>query len=47
VRDERDANRTSAPLRPASDALEIDSTDLSINQVFEKAKQFIDKKLFV
>lgn len=46
ARDHRDANRTTAPLRPADDAFEIDSTSLNISQVFEKAKQFIDKKLF-
>nr|WP_136252237.1 (d)CMP kinase [Ningiella ruwaisensis] len=46
ARDERDSNRSSAPLKRADDALEIDSTVLSITQVFEKAKQFIDSKLF-
>jgi cytidylate kinase len=46
ARDERDANRTTAPLRPAKDAFEIDSTQLNITQVFEKAKEFIDSKLF-
>lgn len=46
ARDERDANRTTAPLRPAEDAFEIDSTELSITQVFEKARTFIDKRLF-
>ncbi|MFC4699324.1 (d)CMP kinase [Glaciecola siphonariae] len=46
ARDERDANRTTAPLVAAEDAFEIDSTDLNITQVFEKAKQFIDSKLF-
>lgn len=46
ARDVRDATRATAPLRPAEDALEIDSTHLDIKQVFEKAKQFIDSKLF-
>lgn len=32
-RDERDSNRASAPLRPAADALYIDSTALSIAEV--------------
>jgi cytidylate kinase len=40
-RDERDRNRAVAPLRPAEDALVIDSTDLSIkavlNQILEQA----------
>jgi cytidylate kinase len=44
-RDERDRNRTTAPLVAAEDALEIDSTALDIKQVFEKAKDFIDSKL--
>lgn len=34
-RDERDANRAIAPLVPAADALVIDSTDLTIEQVVE------------
>ncbi|MFC3121766.1 (d)CMP kinase [Agaribacter flavus] len=46
VRDARDAGRVTAPLRPAEDAYELDSTGLSIAQVFEKAKEFIDNKLF-
>ncbi len=36
ARDERDRNRAVAPLKPADDALVIDSTDLSINQVVEQ-----------
>lgn len=46
ARDERDANRTVAPLKPADDAFVIDSTSLSIVEVIEKAKDFIDSKLF-
>jgi cytidylate kinase len=46
ARDDRDESRITAPLRPADDAFEIDSTNLSIAQVFEKAKQYIDRKLF-
>jgi cytidylate kinase len=46
ARDERDANRKTAPLRPAEDAFQIDSTELNITQVFEKVKVFIDSKLF-
>lgn len=45
ARDDRDANRATAPLRPAADAFEIDSTHLNINQVYEKARQFIESKL--
>ncbi|WP_105901856.1 (d)CMP kinase [Vibrio gangliei] len=44
-RDDRDRNRAVAPLRPADDALVIDSTSLSIDDVVEKALQFIESKL--
>jgi len=36
-RDERDANREVAPLRPADDATIVDSTGLSISEVLEQA----------
>lgn len=35
-RDERDANRSVSPLRPAPDAIVLDSTDLGIEEVFQK-----------
>jgi cytidylate kinase len=35
-RDERDANRKVAPLRPAEDAIMLDSTELSIDEVFKQ-----------
>lgn len=35
-RDERDSNRAVSPLRPADDAIVIDSTSMSIDQVFTK-----------
>ena len=38
-RDERDRNRSASPLLPAEDALVIDSTNLSIEQVVEKILQ--------
>ena len=44
-RDERDANRSASPLVPAEDALLIDSTDLSIEQVVEKIFQAAQKAL--
>ena len=37
VRDERDSNRSAAPLKPATDAVIIDSSDLNISQVLEIA----------
>jgi cytidylate kinase len=45
ARDDRDRNRTTAPLVPAEDAFELDSSVLNITQVFEKAKNYIDSKL--
>ncbi len=44
-RDERDRNRAVAPLRPAVDALVLDSTSLSIDEVMEKALRYIESKL--
>jgi cytidylate kinase len=45
VRDERDSNRTFAPLVPAEDALVLDSTQLDIKQVFEKINEFVNVRL--
>jgi cytidylate kinase len=36
VRDERDMNRSAAPLKPADDAQVIDSTGLGIEEVFDR-----------
>ncbi|HCH02350.1 MAG TPA: (d)CMP kinase [Vibrio sp.] len=44
-RDDRDRNRAVAPLRPADDALVIDSTLLSIEEVVDVALKFIESKL--
>ncbi|ODP98703.1 MULTISPECIES: (d)CMP kinase [Salinivibrio] len=44
-RDDRDRNRAVAPLRPASDALVLDSTSLSIDEVIAQALAFIESKL--
>ncbi|MDP5253678.1 MULTISPECIES: (d)CMP kinase [unclassified Vibrio] len=44
-RDDRDRNRAVAPLRPASDALVIDSTSMTIDEVVAKALQYIESKL--
>ncbi len=38
-RDERDSQRAVSPLIPAEDAIVIDTSDLSIDQVFEKVLQ--------
>lgn len=45
ARDERDSNRSVAPLVPAENAIVIDSTELSIEQVLEKIEFIIDEKL--
>ncbi|KII79723.1 (d)CMP kinase [Vibrio renipiscarius] len=44
-RDDRDRNRPVAPLRPAEDALVLDSTTMNIDEVVEKALQYIESKL--
>jgi cytidylate kinase len=44
-RDYRDRNRTVAPLRPASDAIEIDSTSLTIDEVVLQVVDLIKLKL--
>ena len=41
ARDSRDQSRSVAPLRPAEDAVIIDSTDLSIDEVFDKVVSLI------
>jgi cytidylate kinase len=44
-RDDRDRHRPVAPLRPAEDALVLDSTSMNIDEVVEKALQYIESKL--
>ncbi len=43
TRDKNDSQRETAPLKPAPDAIEIDSTYLSIDQVVEKMLKIIGK----
>lgn len=43
ARDEQDSNRSVAPLRLAEDAVLIDTSDLSIDQVIGKIKQYMDE----
>ncbi|MFT4020703.1 MAG: (d)CMP kinase [Acinetobacter sp.] len=45
ARDKRDMEREVAPLKPATDALIIDSSELSIDQVFQCMVEFIDSQL--
>jgi cytidylate kinase len=41
IRDDRDMNRATAPLKAAADALTIDSTSLSIEEVVETIIEFV------
>ena len=45
ARDERDRNRPIAPLKPAEDALLLDSTTLSIDEVIQQALCYIRTKV--
>ncbi|HWZ52200.1 MAG TPA: (d)CMP kinase [Granulicella sp.] len=40
-RDERDRNRTESPLKPAADAIIVDSTSLTLEQVLEQVEQIV------
>lgn len=40
-RDERDSNRSVAPLRPADDAIVLDTSDLTIDQALQKSIEII------
>ncbi|MEO2176208.1 MAG: (d)CMP kinase [bacterium] len=44
-RDERDMNRKVAPLKPAADALIIDSTEISIDEMFERVLLKVREKI--
>lgn len=44
-RDDRDTNRSVAPLKPAEDALYLDSTDTPIDDVLEQVLTFAHSKL--
>ena len=46
-RDTRDRTRATAPLRPASDAHGLDTTDLDPDQVFARARELVDATLAV
>ena len=45
ARDRRDMERAVAPLKPATDAYIIDSSELNINQVFKLMTTFVDQQL--
>ncbi len=44
-RDRRDAERATAPLRPAADAVLLDTTELSIDAAVHKAIEAIEKRM--
>ncbi len=44
-RDQRDRTRASSPLKPAPDAVVIDSTNLTLDQVIERAEDIVLKRL--
>jgi len=46
-RDARDANRAASPLRPADDAYLLDSSSLTIEQVLQKAKNYLAEKAVI
>jgi cytidylate kinase len=43
ARDERDSSRKHSPLKPAKDALTIDTTELSIDEVITKVMTLMEK----
>lgn len=44
-RDDQDSNRALAPLKPASDAVLVDTTGCSFEESFERLKQVIQERL--
>jgi len=45
ARDERDRNRVDSPLRPAPDAILLDSTYMTLDQAVEQAEAIVATKL--
>src|ERR1035441_8975432 len=45
ARDERDRNRADSPLKPAPDAVLLDSTDMTLEQAVVAAEAIVDAKL--
>lgn len=44
-RDERDRNRVDSPLKPAADAVILDSTNLTLEQVVNEAERIVHERL--
>jgi cytidylate kinase len=45
ARDERDRSRTISPLVPAKDAILIDSTNMTLEEVIERAEQIVKESV--
>jgi cytidylate kinase len=45
ARDERDRNRADSPLRPASDAVLVDSTRMTLEEVVARVEEIVAEKL--
>ena len=45
ARDERDRNRADSPLKPAADAVLLDSTEMTLEQVVEAAEGIVAARL--
>jgi cytidylate kinase len=45
ARDERDRNRTESPLKPAQDAVILDTTNMTLEKVVEAAEAIVEAKL--
>jgi cytidylate kinase len=45
ARDERDRNRADSPLKPAADAVLLDSTNLTLEEVVDAAEKIVAAKL--
>lgn len=45
ARDDRDMNRATAPLKPADDAVILDTTQMSIEQAFAQARSIVETAL--
>jgi cytidylate kinase len=47
TRDERDRSRSVAPLRPADDAIIVDSTDLNIKEVVKRVYKLVEERYII
>jgi cytidylate kinase len=47
ARDERDRNRANSPLKPAEDAVILDSTHMTLEQVVLRAEEIVQEKLAI